>query len=347
MKKTLVALSVLAASTGSVQAFELYNQDGTSISMKGEVDVYLQTSKVDVKDNSKDSTEDAHIYTWAYTQIDFDHKINDLVTAFGSFEIEGDGNSTAKFDDVVAGFKGDFGKLSLGETGSSYGALEKAEVSNEQAEFDVVYNSTESAGKGLRYQITVAESLALSADIQTVADDKDENNYAVSADYSFGNFSVASAYLKSGTTGKGTADEVKGGDAFGVSASADISDLYVAATFTSYKGQGGINVSGGNNDSGLINIGNHEGTSAAVALAYTINDARIYGAYQMMDADKDMAGNKIDGKGTNYYVGLDYALISNLTTYVEYGHAKITGKDIVAAKDGSVSNVTAGIYLSF
>ncbi|MDD9194812.1 porin [Aliivibrio sp. S3MY1] len=347
MKKTLVALSVLAASAGSAQAFELYNQDGTTVAVKGEVDVYLQTSEVDVKDNSKDSTEDVHIYTWAYTQIDFDHKINDSVTAFGSFEIEGDGNSAAKFDDVVAGFKGDFGKLSLGETGSSYGALEKAEVSNEQAEFDVVYNSTESKGKGLRYEITVLDSLALSADVQTVADEKDENNYAVSADYTFDDFSVAGAYLKSGTTGKGTGSEIKGGDAFGISASADIANLYIAGTFTSYHGQGGINVSGGNNDTGTINIGNHEGTSMGLALAYTMNDARIYGAYHMIDADKDMTGNKIDGEGTNYYVGVDYAVISNLTAYVEYGQAELSGKDIVDADNGSVSNVTAGIYLSF
>ncbi|WP_394134248.1 porin [Aliivibrio fischeri] len=346
MKKTLVALAVMTAASGA-NAFELYNQDGTTVAVKGEVDVYLQTSEIDVKDNSLDSTEDAHIYTWAYAQIDFDHKINDSVTAFGSFEIEGDGNSAAKFDDVVAGFKGDFGKVSLGETGSSYGALEKAEVSNEQAEFDVVYNSTESDGKGLRYEITVLESLALSADVQTVADEKDENNYAVSADYTFGDFSVAGAYLKSGTTNKGQVDEIEGGNAFGVSASADIANLYIAGTFTSYEGQGGINVSGGNNDSGTINIGNHEGTSMGLGLAYTINDARIYGAYHMINADKDMAGNKIDGEGTNFYVGVDYAVISNLTAYIEYGQAELSGKDIADEDDGSVSNVTAGIYLSF
>lgn len=347
MKKTLVALSILAASAGSAQAFELYNQDGTLVAIKGEVDIYLQTSEIDMKDNTLDSTQDAHIYTWAYTQIDFEHKINDSVTAFGSFEIEGDGNSTAAFDDVVAGFKGNFGKVSFGETGSSYAALEKTEVSNEQAEFDVVYNSTESAGKGLRYEITVAESLALSADVQTVSDEDSENNYAVAADYGFGDFSVAAAYLKSGATDKGKVNEVEGGNAYGISASADISDLYVAATFTAYDGQGDVNVSGGNNENVKLELGNHEGTSMGVALAYTINDARIYGAYQMIDADKDMDGNKLDAEGTNFYIGADYAIISDLTAYVEYGQAEITGKDVIAAKDGSVSNVTAGIYLSF
>ncbi|MDD9179283.1 MULTISPECIES: porin [Aliivibrio] len=345
MKKTLLALAVMTAASGA-NAFELYNQDGTSVSMKGEVDIYLQTSEIDMKDNSLDSTQDAHIYTWAYTQIDFEHKINDSVTAFGSFEIEGDGNSAAAFDDVVAGFKGNFGKVSLGETGSSYGVLEKTEVSNEQVEFDVVYNSSESKGKGARYEITVLESLALSADLQTrtnSGDKGEKSDYALSADYTFGDFSVAAAYLDSGKVNK--AD--KGGNAFGVSASADISDLYVAATFTSYEGQGDVGVSGGNNDNVKLELGNHEGTSMGIALAYTINDARIYGAYQMIDADKDMDGNKLDAEGTNFYVGADYAIISNLTAYVEYGQAEITGKDVIVTKDGSVSNVTAGIYLSF
>ena len=46
MKKTLVALSVLAAAA-NVNAAELYSAEGSSVSLKGEVDVYLKQSEVD------------------------------------------------------------------------------------------------------------------------------------------------------------------------------------------------------------------------------------------------------------------------------------------------------------
>jgi predicted porin len=77
-----------------------------------------------------------------------------------------------------------------------------------------------------------------------------------------------------------------------------------------------------------------------LAAAYTIDKARIYTAYHQIDADKDMAGNKLDAKATNYYVGVDYALHSNVTTYVEYGSV-----DVDTA--GEYSNVTAGMYIAF
>jgi len=336
MKKTLLALAVMTAA-GSANAFELYNQDGTSVAIKGEVDLYVKSDEIKPEGGEK-SKQDAHVYTWAYAQIDFEHALNDSVAVFGSFEIEGDGNSAAAFDDVVGGFTGDFGKLSIGETGSSYAALEKAEVSNEQAEFDVVYNSSESAGKGIRFETTVAENLALSADIQTRADKDDDANFAVSADYSTDAFSVAVAYMDSGDQDAGL---VKGGSAYGISASLDVvENLYLAATFTSYEGQGNVGVSGGNNDNVEIELGNHEGTSMGLAAAYTIDKARIYTAYHQIDADKDMAGNKLDAKATNYYVGVDYALHSNVTTYVEYGSV-----DVDTA--GEYSNVTAGMYIAF
>ncbi|WP_159654358.1 porin [Vibrio atypicus] len=339
MKKTLVALAILAA--GSANAFELYNQDGTSVAVKGEVDLYVQTSEAQ-KDGEAKSKENAHVYTWAYAQIDFEHALNDDVAVFGSFEIEGDGNSAAKFDDVVGGFKGDFGKLSIGETGSSYGALEKAEVSNEQAEFDVVYNSSESAGKGIRFETTVAENLALSADIQTRADEDDDANYAVSADYATDAFSVAVAYLASGDQGKKTdPDYVEGGSAYGISASLDvIENLYLAATFTKYDGQGEVGVSGGNNDGVKLEFANHEGTSMGLAAAYTIDKARIYAAYHQVQADKLADGTKLDDTATGYYVGADYAVLSNVTAYLEYGAADVENV-------GDYSNVIAGMYIAF
>jgi predicted porin len=339
MKKTLVALAILAA--GSANAFELYNQDGTSVAIKGEVDVYVKTDEAK-PDGGETSKQDAHVFAWAYAQVDFEHALNDDVAVFGSFEIEGDGNSAAKFDDVVGGFKGDFGKLSIGETGSSYGALEKAEVSNEQAEFDVVYNSSESAGKGIRFETTVAEDLALSADIQTRADEDDDANYAISADYATDAFSVAVGYMASGDQGKKTdADYVEGGSAYGISASLDVvENLYLAATFTKYDGQGNVGVSGGNNDNVEIELGNHEGTSMGLAAAYTIDKARIYTAYHQINADKDMDGDKLDLTASNYYVGVDYAVHSNVTAFVEYGASDL--EDL-----GTYSNVIAGMYIAF
>ncbi|MCG6403618.1 porin, partial [Vibrio fluvialis] len=90
MKKTLLALAVATISTSALAAGNIYDDGTTAFNVKGEIDTYV--SAADTKTTTsgvatKNST-DADIDLWAKIQIDATHKLNDSVTAFGSFEIE-------------------------------------------------------------------------------------------------------------------------------------------------------------------------------------------------------------------------------------------------------------------
>lgn len=334
MKKTLVALAVLA--TASANAGNLYENEATSVKVSGEVDTVIKTLKY--KNGSTTVVdEDAQVYAWANVQFDVDHKLSDSVTAFGSFEMEADNGDTVKVDDAKIGFKGNFGKVTFGETGSSYGVLEKAELTNEGADVDVVYDSSESAGHGIRYEITVADSLSLSADIQTNSSESVDNDWAISADYAIADFTIGAAYLQ--------ADEKSvdyDRNAMGLSVSYEANGLYVAATFTQYEGQGDVNVNGGDD---TFSLGDHDGNTYALAASYSWDAYKVYGAYQVLSADKATSGASLDADLDNYYVGFEYAVMSNLTAFVEYNVAELSGGSVANKQEADFA--AAGLYLTF
>ncbi|MBD0786984.1 porin [Vibrio sp. Y2-5] len=335
MKKTLLALAVLAAA-GSVNAANLYENDATAVNISGEIDALYKDLSVKSGGANYKNTDGA-LSAWANVQFDIDHKLSDAVTAFGSFEIEGDNGSTTSVDDAFVGFKGAFGKVKIGETGSSYALLEKAELTNEGADTDLVYNSTESDGHGIRYEITVADNLYLSADYQTTKDANKGNDWAVGADYSIGDFTIGLAYQQ--------ADEdavTYNRNAVGTSVAYEANGLYVAATYSQYEGQGDVNVEGGDTS---YDLGDHDGNTAALAASYSFSDYKVYGAYQTIMADKTTSGANLDADIKNWYVGVEYAVMANLTAFAEYNAAELSGSDVAAKQE--MDFMAAGLYLTF
>lgn len=132
MKKTLVALSVLAAAA-NVNAAEIYSTDASKVSLKGEVDAYLATTDID--NGSTKTKKDPYVAVWGKIQLDAEHKVSDTLTSFASFEIESgtdvyDGSNTnnASFDDIYIGVKTDTWGVAVGEVGDladSQDAIEK------------------------------------------------------------------------------------------------------------------------------------------------------------------------------------------------------------------------------
>ncbi|KOO05380.1 porin [Vibrio nereis] len=333
MKKTLVALSVLAAASAS--ASNLYQNEDTSVKVSGEVDAIV--TQLEYKNGgTKVVDNDPQIKAWANVQFDIDHKVSDTVTAFGSFEVEADNGDTVKVDDAKVGFKGDFGKVSFGETGSSYSVLEKGQLTNEGADIDTINDGTESAGHGVRYEITVAESLALSADLQTQSDKDTDNDWAVSADYSIADFTIGAAYLQADEKGVNF-DR----NAYGVSAAYDADGVYVAATFTEYQGQGAVDIRGGDD---YAQLPQHDGNTMSLAGAYSWDAYKVYAAYQVLSADETTGGANVDADLTNWYIGTEYQVMGNLTAFVEYNAAELDSSDL---GDKDADFVAAGLYLTF
>ena len=198
MKKTLVALSVLAAAA-NVNAAEIYSAEGSSVSLKGEIDVLAKQSEVDSVSNTlvKSTTkEEPAISTWGKIQLDAEHKVNANWTAFGSFEIQaadyGDGN--AEFDDVLAGLKSDTVGVAFGEIADlaeSMDAIQKDDISNEGNYMGSTGgHHRESAGVGAVLQSQLTDELTLVFDVHTDKTEDVDNTYGLSLDYSTDMFSI-------------------------------------------------------------------------------------------------------------------------------------------------------------
>lgn len=330
MKKTLLALAVLAA--GTANAAEIYSSDNSSVSLKGEIDGYLAQMKEDKADTDPD------INVWGKLQLDANQKLSNGLTSFASFKVESgswyDGtDNNAKFDDMYIGVKGDKWGVALGETGDfadSNNAIEKTDITNGGEDLSTLGgHPRESKGKGVAVKYNPIESLTLVVDADTNADDNIDNTYGVSADYSADMFSVGATYIN------GETDSGVDYRAAGISGSVEFGGLYAALTYTDYKGVSTF---------GLYDAGTaYTGDVVGAALQYTIDKVRLYTTYGVSNIDKEIESKtKVDGKVENLVVGVDYALLDNVTVFAEY-------QDNDASKDFDYKKQTyvAGVYYTF
>lgn len=115
MKKTLVALSVLAASVGSAQAFEIYNQDGVTVDMGGDIEVvYLQKKSDSDRTKDGDATDFHQEIQDADVKFDVRYAINSELQFGGFFEIQDTGTNAG--DAYVALYSNTIGSIKIGRT---------------------------------------------------------------------------------------------------------------------------------------------------------------------------------------------------------------------------------------
>jgi predicted porin len=316
MKKAILPAVISALLATSAHAANLYDADGTSVALSGEVDgLYYSADDGSSTENSFDS--------WANAQLDISTTITDSVTGMASFEIEANDGDSLAVDDAWVGFAGDFGTIKIGETGSSYGILEKAELANEGTDIDLGidlsddlgddysfgYSDGEGSGNSLRYEKTIG-AVALSANY-FLDDSADSEGFAISADYSADAFSIGAGYIDSG-------DDKTG---LGISADYSADALFLAATYS-------INSQSDDSD--------YDFTTAAISASYAFDAATLYGSYQINDFDE------FDATITNWYVGVSKDLTANIYAFLEYN---ATDKTDVELDDTSL--LSAGVYYSF
>lgn len=330
MKKTLLALAIMAAS-GSLSAAEIYSTDTSKFSLKGEVDGYLLTSDVDGLDGTTTKSDPDASY-WAKIQVDAEQKINDTLTAFASFEIEGD-DTYLELDDVYVGFKTDTLGIAIGEVGDfaeSMNVLQKDDITNEGNYFGTTTNPSESGGHSIAVKGEFVEGLVLVADAHTQSDDDQGNIYGVSADYTFSGYSIGAAFLT------GDAAENVDYSVAGVSATADLGGFFVTASYTEYEG---------NKKYGYWTTDDYlSGSSVGLAASYQLDKTRLYTTYVFADADENTAtGASADVDTTNLVLGVDYALSDNVTLLAEYQIAEFDN----GSETFDAYGVTTAIYYVF
>ncbi|WP_322802869.1 porin [Vibrio alfacsensis] len=341
MKKTLLALAVAGISTSALAAGNMYDNGESSFNISGEIDTYLSTSEK--KTNGVSKKKDADIDLWAKIQIDAQHKLNQDITLFGSFEIEnGEGfggdadNKSVSTDDLYFGaYIGQNWGVAVGEIGDFGDTLDAItlDITNEGYDRgDDFVNGLESGGhaaaiKGSFEQLTVIADVYL---------DQAENNdvaYGVSAQYAINDmFTVGAMYQDQGTryntntrlvVDKNEVVEVKTLEKFeysimGASARFNMNNFEAAVAYI------------------VEDINNEDLDTIAAAAAYQINDARLYTTFGFSDGEKDVEGHY-------YTLGTDYKLSANLKTFIEYSVVETEETDKKVEGD----LVVAGAYYTF
>jgi outer membrane pore protein E/outer membrane porin protein LC len=336
MNKTLIALAVSAAAvvTGA-QANTIYDNDTTSFAISGEIDAYLSTLEGKGFSNAADNYKtDADIDLWAKIQIDARHKINDTVTAFGSFEIEsgngfgpgaGDDNEVS-VDDVYFGLElnENFG-FAVGEPGDYAKSVSAIIIDNTNEGYgyvDDVADRFESKGHGIAAKYSV-QNLTLVADAYLAEDENLDSVYGISASYDFGGFNFGATYQDQGN--RAGYDEAVNGDnsLLGFKAGYGIGGFDIAAHYV------------------IDEIDSEDHEAIGVAASYQIEALRLYTSVGTIENKDNKPANYDDT--TAYTLGADYALSSNLLAFVEYSNI-----DAVDFEKGAEENQTvAGVYFTF
>ncbi|SHO57388.1 Outer membrane porin protein OmpD precursor [Vibrio quintilis] len=335
MKKTLLALAVLTAA-GTVNAAEIYSSDATAVKLKGEIDAYLANYDID-----QTGEADADINAWGKIQIDAETALNDDYKVAGSFEIESGSGYTetkneAKFDDMYLALKADKWGVAIGETGDfadSDDAIEKTDITNEGNLLGTSGHPVESSGHGFAYKVTPTDGLTFVADVNTQKADNVDNIYGLSLDYSKDIFSVGASYI-----GGEIAEDTDFSQA-GLSASVDVSGLFLAATYSNFEGVNSFGF--------FSSTPYYSGDAFEVAASYTADKLRLYTVYGLIALDEATKGGAdADGDVYSWTLGVDYAVASNLTIFAEYTTGE-TSDDFSGGANLDADATVLGAYYTF
>ena len=328
MKKTLVALAVAGISTSALAAGNIYDNGTTSLNLKGEIDTYVST--VEGKENGATTTKrDVDVDLWAKIQIDSEHKLNEDVTLFGSFELENgeffDKDSSSdharvRTDDLYFGANfGDNWGVALGEVGDFGDSLDAITIDN--------------TNEGLGY----VDDFVMS---------KESAGHAVSVKGSFDKLTViADAYLNQN-------ENID--TAFGLSAQYAINEMFTVGA--SYQDQENRNLAGDDYQvmgaAVRFNMDNFSAAANYVAEEFNKSDADTWSAvaaYQMNEARVYTSFGFTEYEGNNdlsyYTFGADYAVTGNVLTFIEYTASENDNKDVSTKIEADL--IVAGVYYTF
>ncbi|MDC5848219.1 porin [Vibrio europaeus] len=180
MKKTLVALSVLAAASAQA-GIEIYNQDGVTVNLKGDIEVTYQNSRT--SSSMTQQIEDADF------GFDVRYAINDQVSFGGYWEFDGSYKNNAvdtkNGDTYVAVYTQDFGSLKVGRLCT---AIDDAGIGNDyQFGVNGFFDATtfECGDEGLRYDYDNGTVYATVGYIQNKLGDNAADNGTSGEDNSY------------------------------------------------------------------------------------------------------------------------------------------------------------------
>ena len=334
MKKSLLALAIIAASTTATAA-TVYDKDGTSLAVGGRVQAVVYNGKADAAEIAE---HDASLVNSARLNIEGNTKVNDYVSAFAFSEWNmADGNKSATGDSIntreqyVGADFGDFGKILVGKTYDAanevlaatdvfedFGARQQGSINNDRRTgmFRYVYDNNGFFGS-VSYETASDETTVAGQDANV------EGGFAAAAGYTIDNVVFGPLSFKAGYSyvkGQDDSDELKGSiTKYGEDGTWGFDDFKIISA----------SVSWGSTDSGLY-------------LGALYNTQR---AKQRLDGAQSSYKNKV--KGYEFVVGYTFDNGVGLFTGYNFTDAKTVDPEADPSRSDSAIYRRVPVYVNY
>ena len=334
MKKSLLALAIIAASTTATAA-TVYDKDGTSLAVGGRVQAVVYNGKADAAEIAE---HDAGLVNSARLNIEGNTKVNDYVSAFAFSEWNmADGNKSATGDSIntreqyVGADFGDFGKILVGKTYDAanevlaatdvfedFGARQQGSINNDRRTgmFRYVYDNNGFFGS-VSYETASDETTVAGQDANV------EGGFAAAAGYTIDNVVFGPLSFKAGYSyvkGQDDSDELKGSiTKYGEDGTWGFDDFKIISA----------SVSWGSTDSGLY-------------LGALYNTQR---AKQRLDGAQSSYKNNV--KGYEFVVGYTFDNGVGLFTGYNFTDAKTVDPEAYPSRSDSAIYRRVPVYVNY
>jgi predicted porin len=299
MKKTLIALSVLVASSAASANVELYNKDGAQLSLFGKVDVeFVKGLKKDT--DPKIDVEDAE-FGFTMSKV-----INDNVTAIAETKVE-NASGTTELNNTFVGVDTSIGKFTFGKQDTVY---DGAGVGNDK-EFGISSKIDDAGLNSRNLAMYSYDSDMFFAALSTIVDGVDDTDFVdgkVGA--RFGDFEARVFFLEAENKAAGATDNKE-------ASVVSLQGQYVAGAFdveVSYDMGDVENGAGTETDVTVISLG----------ASYMVSDYTFSAGWSNREND---VKNGAKEDWNNYFVNAAYALTSGTSIYAEIGSSDRDGDD--------------------
>ena len=334
MKKSLLALAIIAASTTATAA-TVYDKDGTSLAVGGRVQAVVYNGKADAAEIAEN---DAGLVNSARLNIEGNTKINDYVSAFAFSEWNmADGNKSATGDSIntrdqyVGADFGDFGKLLVGKTYDAanevlaatdvfedFGARQQGSINNDRRTgmFRYVYDNNGFFGS-VSYETAADETTVAGQDANV------QGGFAAAAGYTIDNVVFGPLSFKAGYSyvkGQNDSDELKGSITnYGEDGTWGFDDFKIISA----------SISWGSTDNGLY-------------LGALYNTQR---AKQRLDGAQSSYKNKV--KGYEFVVGYTFDNGVGVFTGYNFSDSKVVDPEADPARSDSAIYRRVPVYVNY
>ena len=303
MKKTILASAILLA--GAANAAEVYNNDGSSVTVGGSFRGHVVINDADNVD-----FEDAG----SRFDIQAAKVLGNGLTAIGVAEIKHNDFDLYLNKSYVGLSDDTFGTATLGK---QYGLNDDLVYNDFSYEAGVYNEDNATLGSDANNQLKYVKGFG---GAQVVVSVMDQDTYALGGTYTVGGLQIGGSY--------NIAND-RGADFFGndVAKTSDNSTYMVGAQYTIDALTLGANVTG-------TEVADVKSNVYGVGAKFAFGQASVYAMYDLLDAD----GNSNEAKtvtGHNIVAGADYAIADGVIAYAEFTS---NDRDLIRQDNGAFVN---------